>query len=121
MNKLNLLLRFLLEVGAIVSFGIWGSSLTDSGFRYVLAILFSMLFAVLWGVFAVKDDPSRSGKTVIQTPGAIRLFLELLLFGAATCMLFHLGYPILGWTLGAATVFHYIISFKRILWLLKQK
>lgn len=121
MSKANLSLRFLIELGAIIIFGIYGSSLSDSGFRFVLAILFPLLLAVIWGVFAVKDDPSRSGKTVIRTPGIIRLLLELLIFISATGMLFHLGYPILGWTLGSATVFHYTLSFKRISWLLKQK
>jgi len=119
-NKANLLLRFLMEVAAIVTFGIWGYSLTDSGFGIPLAILFSFLFAALWGTFAVRDDPSRSGRTVVQTPGTLRLILELALFGAAIWMLFSLGYSIPGWILGATILFHYIISYKRIRWLLKQ-
>ena len=121
MNKANLLLRFLMELTAILIFGIWGYSLTDSGFRILMAIFFPLLFATLWGVFAVKDDPSRSGKTVIQTPGTLRLFLELALFGSAAGMLFDLGYTTPGWVLGGVVLLHYIISHKRIRWLLKQK
>jgi hypothetical protein len=120
MNQANLFLRFLMEVASIITFGLWGYSLTNSGYRILLALLFSILFAALWGIFAVRDDPSRSGKTVIRTPGAIRLFLELTLFGSATWMLFDLGFTIPGWILGATILFHYILSFNRITWLLKQ-
>jgi len=122
MKKANLALRFMIEVAAIITYGIWGYSLTESsGYQIGLAILFSLLFAVLWGVFAVKGDPSRSGKTVVQTPGVIRLLLELILFGAATWMLFDLGHSIPGWVLGVAVLVQYSISYKRNAWLLKQK
>ena len=110
-----------MEIAAITTFGIWGYSLSGSGYRIILAVLFSLAFAVLWGVFAVKDDPSRSGKTVVSTPGAIRLLLELILFGSASCMLFDLGYTIPGWILCGTVILHYIISLDRIAWLLKQK
>ncbi|MCP4309834.1 MAG: YrdB family protein [Bacteroidetes bacterium] len=121
MKHVNLALRLLMEVAAIITFGVWGYSLSGSGIRIILAVFFPLLFATLWGVFAVKDDPSRSGKTVVSTPGVIRLFLELALFAAATWMLFNLGYTTSGWVLGGAVVLHYIISFDRIAWLLKQK
>ncbi len=54
--------------------------------------------------------------------GAItRLLIELGLFGAAAWMLLDLGY--LQWAIifGVAVVAHYILSFDRITWLLKQK
>ena len=82
-HPLNSIVRFLLEVVAIVSFGIWGYHQSDTGLKILLAILLPLGFATLWGVFAVKDDPSRSGKTVVNTPGILRLLLELGLFGAA--------------------------------------
>ena len=121
MKQANLTLRFLMEMASIFTFGIWGYSLSDNGNRIPLAILFPLLFALLWGIFAVKDDPSRSGKTVVRTPGALRLLLELALFGSASCMLFELGYTTAGWILGGLVILHYIISFDRIRWLLKQK
>lgn len=110
-----------MELGAIITFGIWGYSLSDSGPKILLAILFPLLFAILWGVFAVKDDPSRSGKTVIPTPGFLRMLLELALFGSAICMLFDLDYDHAGALLVIAVGGHYIFSFDRIRWLLKQK
>ena len=120
-HPINLALRFLLELAAILTFGFWGYFLTVDGTRILLAILFPLLFAVLWGVFAVKDDPSRSGKTVVQTPGIVRLLLELALFGAAAWMMLDLDYSTIALIFGSAVVIHYFISFDRISWLLKQK
>jgi hypothetical protein len=114
-------LRFLLELTAIVAFGAWGYSLGEGGLRYILILLFVMLFAALWGVFAVKNDPSRSGKTVVHTPGLLRLILELALFGSASWMLFHLGYSLPAWIFSVLVVIHYLSSYDRIAWLLKQK
>jgi len=120
-HPVNLALRFLLELVAIFTFGYWGHSLVGDGTRILLAILFPLLFAVLWGVFAVKGDPSRSGKTVIKTPGILRLMLELVLFGAAAWMMLDLDYTTVALIFGVAVVIHYFISFDRIAWLLKQK
>ena len=80
-HPLNSAIRFVLELAAIVTFGFWGYHQSDSWTSILLAIGLSALFAILWGVFAVRDDPSRSGKTVVRTPGLIRLILELALFG----------------------------------------
>ena len=120
-HPINQALRFFLELVAIFAFGVWGHSLTVEGSRILLAILFPLLFAVLWGVFAVKGDPSRSGKTVVQTPGILRLLLELGLFGAAAWMMLDLDYSTIALIFGSAVVIHYFISFDRISWLLKQK
>ncbi len=120
-HSINLALRFLLELAAIFAFGVWGYSLTSGGMRILLAIIFPLLFAVLWGVFAVSGDPSRSGKTVVQTPGIVRLLLELLLFGAAAWMMLDLDYPLMALIFGSAVVIHYFVSFDRIAWLLKKK
>jgi len=120
-HPINLSLRFLLEVAAIVAFGIWGYSLASGGMRILLAILFPLLFALMWGIFAVRGDPSRSGKTVVKTPGIVRLMLELILFGAAAWMMLDLDYSTIALIFGLAVVIHYFFSFDRISWLLKQK
>ena len=120
-HPLNLALRFLLELAAIVAFGAWGYSLTEGGTKIFLAILFPLLFAVLWSVFAVQGDPSRSGKTVVQTPGPVRLILELALFAAATWMLFDLGHTLPFIIYGVVVILHYAFSYDRLAWLLKQK
>ena len=120
-HPLNHALRFMLEVAALITFGFRGFHLSDSWTRILWAILLPVLFAAVWGVFAVPDDPSRSGKTVVPTPGAIRLALELILFAAATWMLISLGKPLLGWIFGGVVMMHYLISYDRIVWLLKQR
>ena len=120
-HPINLAVRFLLELAAIFIVGYWGYNLAGDGTRILLAILFPLLFAVLWGIFAVRGDPSRSGKTVVQTPGIIRLLLELGLFGAAAWMMLDLDYSWIALIFGSAVVIHYFLSFDRIAWLLKQK
>lgn len=120
-HPLNMAIRFILEVAAIITYGIWGYRQTEGGLRILLAILSPLLFAVLWGVFAVPNDPSRSGKTVVATPGLARLLLELALFGAAVWMLLDLDHFLIALILGLTVTIHYIISYDRLAWLLKQK
>ncbi len=120
-HPLNLFVRLLLEVAALITFGYWGYTQVDSWMGILLAILLPGLFATLWGVFAVRDDPSRSGKTVVPTPGLLRLILEMGLFGIAAWMLLDLQYLSLGCLFAGIVLLHYIISYDRILWLMKQK
>jgi hypothetical protein len=120
-HPLNHVLRFLLELAAILTFGFWAYFLSEGGVRILLAIAFPLLFATLWGIFAVREDPSRSGKTVVNTPGIIRLLLEVLLFSAAAWMMLDLDYSLAALIFGSVVVIHYLLSFDRITWLLKQK
>ena len=120
-HPVNLAIRFVLEVAAIISFAVWGLKLLDTWVSIVLAVVLPVVFAMLWGVFAVPNDPSRSGKTVIPTPGPVRLILELALFGAASWMLFDLAYLKAGGIFSALVLIHYASSYDRIIWLLKQK
>lgn len=120
-HPINLIFRFFLELAAIFFFGYWGYHLGGNGLGIIPAILFPVIFAVFWGVFAVRGDPSRSGKTVVHTPGVIRLLLELILFGAAAWMMLDLDYSTIALVFGLAVVLHYFLSFNRIAWLLKQK
>lgn len=120
-NPLNLAVRFLLEVASIITMGVWGYNRSDSATGIIYAIILPLGFALLWGIFAVKDDPSRSGNTVLPTPGILRLFLELFLFAAATWMMRDLAYDPIWWIFGLIVLIHYIISYDRVSWLLKQK
>lgn len=120
-HPLNQALRFILEISALVSLAIWGYSSFGSGLRILMAILAPLVFALLWGIFAVRGDPSRSGKTVIDVPGPVRLFLELILFSFSVLALYYSGYSALSFAFGAMVVLHYIISYDRVLWLMKKK
>ncbi len=120
-HPFNLAVRFLLELSAIFIMGLWGFHISENIPSILFAILLPLGFALLWGIFAVKDDPSRSGKTVVPTPGIIRLILELSLFAAATWMLRDLDYSNVWWIFGGIVLIHYLLSYDRVLWLLKQK
>lgn len=79
-----------------------------------------ILAAVVWGVFAVKDDPTRSGKTVIETPGILRLLLEIAFFGFSVWCVFDLTYPITALVFAGVVVLHYAFSVDRVGWLLRK-
>jgi len=119
-NPINLAVRFLLEIVGLVALGWWGWNQADGIFRFVLALGIPFLAAVLWGTFAVPDDPSRSGKAPVPVPGIVRLLLELAFFASATWALFAMDVTTLGWIFGVAVLIHYVISYDRIAWLVRQ-
>lgn len=119
-HPVNLALRFLLEIVALLTMGAWGWSQDDGWMRFLLAIGIPTVAAVLWGTFAVPNDPSRSGKAPVAIPGVLRLILELGFFAFATWAIFDLGYSDLSGVFGVIVVVHYLVSYDRILWLLKQ-
>ncbi len=119
-HPLNLGLRFLLEMLALFAMGWWGYAQCNCEMRYVWAIGIPLAAAVLWGIFAVPGDPSRSGKTVIKTPGWIRLILELSFFGFGVFAFYDTGQKTIGWIFGSLILLHYVLSLKRLKWLLKQ-
>ena len=120
-HLINLTLRFLLEISALVSVSIWGWTKSDGWLRFVLAIGIPIILAFVWGVFTVPNDPSRSGKAPIVTPGVIRFIIELGIFAFATWSLYDIGLKKLSLALGIMVSLHYIASYDRIIWLLSQK
>ena len=119
-HPVNLAIRFLLEMSALVSIGMWGWKQSDGWLRYVLAIGIPIIFATIWGTFAVPDDPSRSGNAPIVTPGISRLAIELGFFACATWSLYDIGFNKISLAFGIIVVLHYIISYDRVKWLLSQ-
>ena len=119
-NPINLALRFLLEMAGLAIFAVWGWNWGSGRWRFLPAIFVPLVFAALWGIFAVNEDPSRSGKTVVPTPGVLRLFLELTFFTLATLALFDLGLKTQGTVFAIVVFIHYAISYDRIMWLFKH-
>jgi hypothetical protein len=115
------MMRLVLEIAAIVVFAFWGWFLSVGPAATALALLVPMIGAGLWGTFAVPDDPSRSGNAPIAVPGIVRLLLELSLFAAAVLMLFDLGAPYWGKVMAAAVAVHYLLSYDRVAWLIRQR
>ena len=119
-HPINLAVRFLLEIAGLAALVMLGWYYGEGINRYLLALGLPLIAAAFWGIFAVPGDPSRSGETVVQIPGVVRLSLELTFFASATCSLFIIGNPILGWMYGVAVLVHYLASYDRIQWLLHR-
>jgi len=119
-HPINLTIRFLLELTALAAIGIWGWKQSDGWLRFVLALGIPIIVAVIWGTFAVPDDPSRSGAAPIVVSGIVRLAIELTIFAYATWALQDLGSDKLSWIFGALVAIHYIVSYDRITWLITQ-
>jgi Protein of unknown function (DUF2568) len=118
-NPLNLAIRFLLEIIALVSIGALAKAQFPGALGFILMVVLPLIAAVVWGTFNVKGDPSRSGKAPVPVPGILRLLIELVFFGYATWALFVLN-PTYGWIFGLVTLAHYLLSHDRINWLLKR-
>lgn len=119
-HPVNLMVRFLLEIMALISTGAWGWNKAEGINRYLLAIGLPLLMAVIWGVFAVPNDPSRSGQTVVVTSGIVRLVIELTIFLLAILAIFNSGKPVISYTFALFVIIHYLTSYDRILWLLEN-
>lgn len=119
-SPMNLALRFLLEIAALAAIAYWGWHQASGALRYLLAVGMSFLAALVWGTFRVPGDASASGKAPVAIPGLVRLVVELALFGFAVWGLLSEGANTAGWTLGGVVLLHYLVSYDRILWLLKK-
>ena len=119
-HPLNLAIRFALELCGLFILGLWGWRQRDDGFRVVIALAVPILCAVLWGTFAVPNDPTRSGSAPVPVPGLLRLALEMGFFGVAAWALYHMGFGTLTAIFGSAVVLHYLLSYDRLTWLVRQ-
>lgn len=114
-------LRFLVEMAALLCWGIAGWHLTDGTARWILVIVLPFAAALVWGTFRTPDDHSAGGASPVAVPGLVRLFIEFdVLLGAAilTALVWR---PVAGVVLGAAVALHYATSPRRVRWLLDQR
>lgn len=115
----NLALRFVLELAALAGLAAAAWKLGAGPGRWIGVVAVPATAAVVWGVFNVLDDPSRSGAAPVEVGGVVRLALELtILLGGAACVAFA-SRPGLGVVFAVAVVGHYVVSFDRIEWLLQ--
>ena len=119
-HPINLAVRFLLEFFALLVMGAWGWRQTDSWLKFVLALGIPLILAIVWGTFAVPNDPSRSGSAPVAVPGILRLVIELAIFSLAVWALYDMGYTSFSWILAIIVALHYIVSYDRIRWLVAQ-
>jgi len=116
----NLLLRFTLEIVALVSLGQWAWRASEGIWRYVFGIGLPLLMAALWGIFAVPDDPSRGGKPLAPISGRLRLAMEGAFFTMAALAMLNRGQLVLAGAFVVAVLLHYFLSVERIVWLRKH-
>ncbi|MDX8530524.1 DUF2568 domain-containing protein [Mesorhizobium sp. VK25A] len=116
----NLTLRFLLELAALLGLGMAGWSLSAGFWRWILAAALPLLAAMLWGTFAVRDDPSRSGGAPVPVPGALRLVLELVILCGGAAGFYLTGHAAIGIVMALLIALSYAFSVDRLGWLLRQ-
>ena len=119
-HPMNLALRFLLEILALLAIGMWSYRLVPNGWKYILAALIPILVATAWGVFNVPGDPSRSGAAPVIVPVLIRLIIELAIFTFASWALFTTGHTQWSEIFSVIILIHYLISYDRVGWLLQH-
>ena len=120
-HAINLAVRFVLELSAWGAMGYWGWTQGEGPSRFVLAIGLPVIAAAIWGTFAVPKDPSRSGRAPLPVPGIVRLGIELATFGFGALALYDTGNTILSLVFAAIVVVHYLVSYDRVAWLIKQR
>jgi hypothetical protein len=116
-NPINLVVRFFLELAALFAMGVWGWQQGEGLIRYLFAIGLPLIAYAIWGIFRIPNDP---GAATVAIPGILRLAYEVIFFGFAIWALMDAGYGQLGWVLAILIVIHYIVSYDRVLWMIKQ-
>jgi len=90
------------------------------GVGFLLALAVPLLAALLWGTFAVPNDPSRSGQAPIRIPGPLRLGLELMILGLGALALRGSGFERSSLVFTVLVVVHYAISYDPNAWPLRS-
>ena len=120
MHPANLALRFILEVSALSGYGILAWRSANGGWRVVVLVLVLCIVMTFWGVFAVPNDPSRSGSAPIPVSGLVRLGLELVILLGGALSFYWAGYNLAAISLAIFVLLHYALSSARIVWLLQK-
>ncbi|GAB3616308.1 YrdB family protein [Okibacterium endophyticum] len=102
----NEILRFFLELFAIVSLGIWGFLAWPFPWNVVIGIAAPVVAIVLWGLF-------RSPKAVFRIDAFGKGFVELVVMGSAIFAWIHLGVPVVAIVFGVLAVVSGVINGRR--------
>ncbi len=118
----QLALRLVLELGSLAAIGVGVyQSAAPGPMAWLLAVAAPAAAAVAWGTFAVKGDPSRSGKAPVEVPGWLRLAIEVAVFGTGTVLLALRHHWIWFGLLAAGLVVHHAGTTARLTWLLGRR
>lgn len=116
-HPINLLLRFILELTAMFAVGFWGWKTGDGLMSWASAILLPIVVAFFWGVFRVDNDPKPAP---VRVPGTVRLMLELLILYGGAAAFYFADKQQWAYIFASVITFHYIISYDRVRWLIRQ-
>lgn len=114
----NLALRFGLEMAGLTGLALAAWTLGSGPVRLAAVVLVPLAAAVVWAVFNVVEDPSRSGSAPVEVAGWIRLVVELGLLLAGAVAFAVAGHPRVGIVFAATVAGHYAASLPRLRWLL---
>ena len=117
-------LRFVLEIAALVAWGMAGWELTgDTGaglVRWLVALVAVAVAAGLWGTFRVDGDSGGDNEAPVAVPGTVRLVLELVVLLGGAVAVTWAGQTVFGVVLGILVAAHYVTTMNRVTWLLSQ-
>jgi hypothetical protein len=115
-HPLNLALRFLLEITALISIGYWGWTQHSGLMRILFTLGLPIFAAAIWGIFRVPGFP---GDAPIAVPGIVRLLVEAAVLGSATWALYAADRPNWALIFGGVVLFHYGASYDYVIELLR--
>ena len=105
MKAINLGVRFLLELSALVALGYWGFTTGDGlAARIGLGIGAPLTAAIIWGTFVAPKARNRLADPLRHVP-------ELLVFGSAVAALFATGHGVLAWVFTGLVVGHIVLMY----------
>ena len=104
LKNVNLVLSFLLELGLLAAFGIWGfhTGQTQTA-KFLLGGGAALLVAIFWGLFMAPRSSMRVQKPLYPV-------FKVLLFSLAVIALAAAGRPTLAWVMGGLSVVNNLID-----------
>jgi hypothetical protein len=120
----QLVLRFALEIAALVAWGMAGFELAgDAGggwLRWLVALVLVSVAAGLWGTFRVDGDSGGDNEAPVRVPGIVRLVLELVVLLGGAVAVTWAGETTFGVVLAVLVIVHYLMTMRRVTWLVAQ-
>jgi Protein of unknown function (DUF2568) len=117
-------LRFVLEIAALVAWGMTGWELAGDAWngllRWLLALVLVSVAAGAWGTFRVDGDSGGDNEAPVRVPGTVRLVIELVVLLGGAVAVTWAGETAFGVVLGLLVAGHYATTMQRVTWLVSQ-
>lgn len=113
--------RFLVEMAALACWAVVGWEVGGDGAGWLLAIGFPVVAASTWATFRVPGDLSAGQGGPIPVPGLVRLVIELDVLALSAVFAIVVGQVVLGVVVLVAIVAHYLLTMRRVRWLVARR